>query len=110
MVASWWLRPPTTSCVTPPAVLGAFRWRRRNTCGWNHHPGKVLPQRASSEHFHDQMFHAFDFDATMLRIGSMNLMLHGIEQPDVELARDSLSEDHTGMEGSYYDDPGQSAL
>ncbi len=46
------------------------------------------------------MFHGFDFDATMLRIGSMNLMLHGIEQPIIE-ARDSLSEDHAGVEDSF---------
>ncbi|EHJ14982.1 hypothetical protein CWATWH0003_0350t6, partial [Crocosphaera watsonii WH 0003] len=27
------------------------------------------------------MFHGFDFDGTMLRIGSMNMMLHGIQDP-----------------------------
>ncbi len=42
------------------------------------------------------MFHGFDFDPTMLRIGSMNMMLHGIEDPKIE-ARDSLSEDHGGV-------------
>jgi type I restriction enzyme M protein len=47
-----------------------------------------------------QMFHGFDFDATMLRIGSMNLMLHGIEEPKIE-ARDSLSEDHAGVEEAF---------
>ncbi|WP_277876178.1 class I SAM-dependent DNA methyltransferase [Trichocoleus sp. FACHB-262] len=46
------------------------------------------------------MFHGFDFDATMLRIGSMNLMLHGIEEPKIE-ARDSLSEDHAGVEEAF---------
>ncbi|MCF2435249.1 N-6 DNA methylase [Streptomyces thinghirensis] len=29
------------------------------------------------------MFHGFDFDSTMLRIGSMNMLLHGIENPDI---------------------------
>jgi type I restriction enzyme M protein len=37
------------------------------------------------------MFHGFDFDSTMLRIGSMNMLLHGIEAPDIRY-RDSLSE------------------
>ena len=46
------------------------------------------------------MFHGFDFDATMLRIGSMNLMLHGIEDPKIE-ARDSLSENHAGVTESF---------
>jgi type I restriction-modification system DNA methylase subunit len=47
-----------------------------------------------------EMFHEFDFDATMLRIGSMNLMLHGIENLKIE-ARDSLSEDHAGVTESF---------
>ncbi len=37
------------------------------------------------------MFHGYDFDSTMLRIGSMNLLMHGIESPDIRY-RDSLSE------------------
>src|SRR5437879_3370318 len=36
------------------------------------------------------MFHGFDFDATMLRIASMNLMLHGVENPDIH-NQDTLS-------------------
>ncbi len=39
------------------------------------------------------MFHGFDFDGTMLRIGSMNMLLHGVENPDVRY-RDSLAQDH----------------
>jgi type I restriction enzyme M protein len=37
------------------------------------------------------MFHGYDFDSTMLRIGSMNMLMHGIEAPDIR-RRDSLSE------------------
>ncbi len=37
------------------------------------------------------MFHGYDFDSTMLRIGSMNMLLHGIESPDIRY-RDSLSQ------------------
>ncbi|AMA74180.1 type I restriction enzyme M protein [Aneurinibacillus thermoaerophilus] len=43
------------------------------------------------EHFNNHMFHGFDMDRTMLRIGAMNMMLHGIENPNIEY-RDSLSE------------------
>ena len=39
------------------------------------------------------MFHGFDFDSTMLRIGSMNMMLHGVDNPDIRY-RDSLAQDH----------------
>jgi hypothetical protein len=36
------------------------------------------------------MFHGFDFDVTMLRIASMNLMLHGVDRPDIHYM-DTLS-------------------
>lgn len=52
------------------------------------------------EHFHHHMFHGFDFDNTMLRIGSMNILLHGVENPDI-LYRDSLAQDHSGEEEKY---------
>jgi type I restriction enzyme M protein len=46
------------------------------------------------------MFHGFDFDSTMLRIGSMNMLLHGVENPDIRY-RDSLAQDHTDDEEGY---------
>jgi type I restriction enzyme M protein len=52
------------------------------------------------EHFHRGMFHGFDFDTTMLRIGSMNMLLHGVENPDIRY-RDSLAQDHAGEEEKY---------
>jgi type I restriction enzyme M protein len=45
------------------------------------------PYRA---HIQNDMFHGFDFDATMLRIASMNLMLHGVDNPDIHY-QDTLS-------------------
>jgi type I restriction enzyme M protein len=53
-----------------------------------------------SEHFHQRMFHGFDFDNTMLRLGSMNMLLHGVENPDIRY-RDSLAQDHAGEEEKY---------
>lgn len=49
------------------------------------------------EHFNNAMFHGFDMDRTMLRIGAMNMMLHGVENPDIEY-RDSLSEKNDDQE------------
>lgn len=46
------------------------------------------------EHFNNGMFYGFDMDRTMLRIGAMNMMLHGVENPNIEY-RDSLSEQNT---------------
>lgn len=47
-----------------------------------------LPTR---RHFNHEMFHGFDFDSTMLRIASMNMLLHEVEHPDIRY-RDSLAE------------------
>lgn len=46
---------------------------------------------ALRKHFHRRAFHGYDFDSTMLRIGSMNMLVHGVEAPDIRY-RDSLSE------------------
>lgn len=63
------------------------------------HPG-ILRDERLREHFHHRMFHGFDFDHTMLRIGSMNMLLHGVENPDVRY-QDSLAQDHAGDAESY---------
>ena len=49
------------------------------------------------EHFHNDMFYGNDMDSTMLRIGAMNMMLHGVDSPNIEY-RDSLSEDNKDKE------------
>ena len=64
-----------------------------------HHP-EVLHDPALRTHFHEKAFHGFDFDSTMLRIGSMNMMLHGVEDPAIEY-RDSLAQDHAGEDEKY---------
>lgn len=52
------------------------------------------------DHFHNRMFHGFDFDNTMLRIGSMNMMLHGVENPNVSY-KDSLADEHSSDANRY---------
>ena len=42
------------------------------------------------EHIRSGMFHGFDFDATMLRIAAMNLILHGVDDSDIHY-QDTLS-------------------
>jgi type I restriction enzyme M protein len=78
------------------------------TCGFlvaageylrEHHP-KIFSDAGLREHFHHGLFHGFDFDNTMLRIGSMNMLLHGVENPDIRY-RDSLAQDHAGEEEKY---------
>ena len=62
-----------------------------------HHPNLLLTTKLR-EHFHHHMFHGFDFDNTMLRIGSMNMLLHGVENPDIRY-RDSLAQEHAAAGG-----------
>jgi len=61
---------------------------------------EALLDSAQRKHFHASMFHGYDFDSTMLRIGSMNMLLHGIESPDIRY-RDSLSEGAAGDADKY---------
>ncbi|WP_280166544.1 type I restriction-modification system subunit M [Priestia aryabhattai] len=49
------------------------------------------------EHFNQRMFHGFEMDGTMLRIGAMNMMLHGVDNPNIAY-RDSLSEKNKDTE------------
>ena len=82
--------PACGTCGFPVAVGEYLR---------EHHP-EVLSDPELREHFNHGLFHGFDFDTTMLRIGAMNMLLHGVENPDVSY-RDSLSEDGAIEENKY---------
>ena len=78
------------------------------TCGFlvaageyirDNHPA-ALTDAGQAKHFHNGMFSGYDFDNTMLRIGSMNMQLHGVQNPDVSY-RDSLAEDHARDTEAY---------
>ena len=55
---------------------------------------EIFYNKAKKEHYMSGMFHGFDMDRTMLRIGAMNMMTHGIDNPFIEY-RDSLSDQNT---------------
>lgn len=55
---------------------------------------QVLFDKAKRNHFMNGMFSGYDMDRTMLRIGAMNMMTHGIDYPYIEY-RDSLSDQNT---------------
>ena len=52
---------------------------------------EIFFDRRNKDHYMNHMFHGYDMDRTMLRIGAMNMMTHGIENPFIEY-RDSLSD------------------
>ena len=81
------------ACGTAGFLIAAGEYLR-------HHNPEMLRDEKPRAHFHQEMFHGFDFDNTMLRIGSMNMLLHGVENPDIRY-RDSLSQDHAGEEERY---------
>ena len=56
-----------------------------------------LMKKENKKHYTTTMFSGFDTDQTMLRIGAMNMMLHGVEAPNITW-QDSLSEDNTHRE------------
>jgi type I restriction enzyme M protein len=78
------------------------------TCGFLVAAGEYLRKHHAAlfrddnlrRHFNEGLFNGFDFDPTMLRIGSMNMALHGVEGANVSY-RDSLAEDHTEDAGRY---------
>ena len=61
------------------------------------HEGELFLDEELNRHFHQDMFFGFDMDRTMLRIGAMNMLLHGVDNPGIEY-RDSLSENNTDFE------------
>jgi type I restriction enzyme M protein len=81
------------ACGTCGFLVAAGEYLRK------HHPELFRDDRLR-KHFNEGLFNGFDFDPTMLRIGSMNMALHGVEGANVSY-RDSLAEDHTEDAGRY---------
>ena len=58
---------------------------------------EIFFDRVKKDHYMNHMFFGYDMDRTMLRIGAMNMMTHGIENPFIEY-RDSLSDQNPDKE------------
>lgn len=72
------------ACGTAGFLVAAAEYVRE-------HHSSAVTDAVQRRHYHHSMFHGYDFDSTMLRIASMNMLMHGIEAPDIRY-RDSLSE------------------
>ncbi len=77
------------ACGTAGFLVAAAEYLRHT------HSDAIYKTPQARKHFHENTFTGYDFDSTMLRIGSMNMMLHGVENPDIRYG-DSLAE--TGKE------------
>lgn len=76
------------ACGTSGFLVEAGEYLRKNK-------GKeIFYDKQKKNHFMNHMFHGYDMDRTMLRVGAMNMMTHGIDNPNIEY-RDSLSDQNT---------------
>lgn len=73
------------ACGTCGFLVGASDYLRER------YRNEILMNKENRDHYMNHMFYGFDMDRTMLRIGAMNMMTHGVESPFIEY-RDSLSD------------------
>jgi len=90
------VQPKVTDKILDPAMgsagflLGSAKYLQKNYA-------TELMRKEVAEHYNKTMFSGLDTDPTMLRIGAMNMLLHGVEEPNIE-RQDSLSDDNTVRE------------
>ncbi|WP_048600807.1 type I restriction-modification system subunit M [Rubeoparvulum massiliense] len=90
------MQPTPTDIIVDPAagsagfLVEAGEYLKRNN-------EDMFTIKELKDHYHNDMFFGNDMDRTMLRIGAMNMMLHGVDRPNIEY-RDSLSESNKDRE------------
>ena len=87
------MKPTLQDTICDPA-MGSAGFIVESAKYIQEHYKSELLKKTNAEHYKNGLLHGFDTDTTMLRIGAMNLMLHGVDNPDVEY-KDSLSTDNT---------------
>ena len=87
------MKPTPEDVIVDPAAGSAGFLVSSQQYLRDNHPELFLVQ-GLKDHFNNNMFYGFDMDRTMLRIGAMNMMLHGVDNPNIEY-KDSLSEVNT---------------
>ena len=90
------VKPKPDDTIIDPAMGSAGFLIEAQTYLRENHADMFLNQKLR-EHFNNTMFYGNDMDRTMLRIGAMNMLLHGVENPNISY-RDSLSEQNTDEE------------
>lgn len=87
------VKPTINDTILDPAMgsagflLGSAKYLQENY-------SKELMRKDIAKHYNTTMFSGFDTDPSMLRIGAMNMLLHGVEEPNIN-RQDSLSDDNT---------------
>ena len=78
------------ACGTSGFLVGAGEYLQKNH-------EEIFNSPELKKHYQNDMFYGNDMDTTMLRIGTMNMMLHDIENPNIDY-KDSLSKLNTDKE------------
>ena len=76
------------ACGTSGFLVAAGEYLKENR------KEEVFFNKQNKTHYMNEMFHGYDMDRTMLRIGAMNMMIHGIDNPHIDYI-DSLSDRNT---------------
>ena len=79
------------ACGTAGFLVGAGKYLKE------HYKEEIFYNRQKKAHYMNDMFHGYDMGTTMLRIGAMNMMTHGVDNPYIEY-RDSLSDQNPDKE------------
>ena len=78
------------ACGTSGFLVGVEEYLKKNH-------EEIFTSESLKEHFQNEMFYGNDMDTTMLRIGAMNMMLHDVDNPNIDY-KDSLSKSNTDEE------------
>lgn len=90
------VKPQPDDIIIDPAMGSAgFLIEAQSFLRANH--AEMFLDEKKRNHFNNNMFYGNDMDRTMLRIGAMNMLLHGVDNPNISY-RDSLSEQNTDEE------------
>lgn len=76
------------SCGTAGFLVAAGEYLKKNC------HDDIFYNRNALAHFNNAMFYGYDIDTTMLRVSAMNMMAHGIDNPNIEY-KNSLSDQNT---------------
>lgn len=90
------VKPNPSDTIIDPAMGSAGFLCEAQLYLREHHKDMLLDAELRN-HFNNEMFYGNDMDTTMLRIGAMNMMLHGVENPNISY-KDSLSEQNSDEE------------
>ncbi len=81
------------ACGSAGFLVAAGEYIHDNHPDWFH-------EQDFRNHYNSGMFTGIEFDSTMLRIGAMNLQLHGIDSPQL-IGKDALSESNAELREHY---------